>query len=123
ESHDANEIGFLTPKAVPVGSIGPGEVGYLITGVKEIDRIKVGDTITHARSQATHPLPGYTEPKPMVFSGIFPTDGDDFETLREALEQLRLNDASLTWEPESSRALGFGFRVGFLGLLHMEIVR
>ncbi len=123
ETHDANEIGFLTPKAVPVGSIGPGEVGYLITGVKEIDRIKVGDTITHARNQATQPLPGYTEPKPMVFSGIFPTDGDDFEKLREALEKLRLNDASLTWEPESSRALGFGFRVGFLGLLHMEIVR
>jgi GTP-binding protein LepA len=123
ETHDATEIGFLTPKAVPVGRIGPGEVGYLITGVKEIDRIKVGDTITSARRPATEALPGYTEPKPMVFSGIFPTDGDDYEKLRDALEKLRLNDASLSWEPETSRALGFGFRVGFLGLLHMEIVR
>ena len=123
ETHDANEIGFLTPKAVPVGRVGPGEVAYLITGVKEIDRIKVGDTITNTRNQAKDALPGYTEPKPMVFSGIFPTDGDDYEKLREALEKLRLNDASLSWEPETSRALGFGFRVGFLGLLHMEIVR
>ncbi len=123
EVHDASEIGFLTPKAVPVTTIGPGEVGYLITGVKEIDRIKVGDTITHSRLPAHQPLPGYSEPKPMVFSGIFPTDGDDYEKLREALEKLKLNDASLTWEPETSKALGFGFRVGFLGLLHMEIVR
>ncbi len=123
ETHDATEIGFLTPKAVPVGRVGPGEVAYLITGVKEIDRIKVGDTITGARAPAATALPGYTEPKPMVFSGIFPTDGDDYEKLREALEKLRLNDASLSWEPETSRALGFGFRVGFLGLLHMEIVR
>nr|PZN33241.1 MAG: elongation factor 4 [Actinomycetota bacterium] len=123
ETHDANEIGYLTPKAVPVAEIGPGEVAYLITGVKEIDRIKVGDTITLARSPATEPLPGYKEPKPMVFSGLFPTDGDDYEKLREALEKLRLNDASLSWEPETSKALGFGFRVGFLGLLHMEIVR
>ena len=123
EVHDANEIGYLTPKAVPVGEIGPGEVAYLITGVKEIDRIKVGDTITLARNPANDPLPGYKEPKPMVFSGLFPTDGDDYEKLREALEKLRLNDASLSWEPETSKALGFGFRVGFLGLLHMEIVR
>jgi GTP-binding protein LepA len=123
ETHDANEIGFLTPKSVPVGRMGPGEVGYLITGVKEIDRIKVGDTITLARNPAAEPLPGYTEPKPMVFSGVFPTDGDDYEKLREALEKLRLNDASLSWVPETSKALGFGFRVGFLGLLHMEIVR
>ncbi len=123
ESHDANEIGFLTPKSVPVQRLGPGEVGYLITGVKEIDRIKVGDTITMARNPADEPLPGYDEPKPMVFSGLFPTDGDDYEKLREALEKLRLNDASLLWEPETSKALGFGFRVGFLGLLHMEIVR
>jgi GTP-binding protein LepA len=123
EVHDANEIGFLTPKARPVASMGPGEVGYLITGVKEIDRIKVGDTITSARRPAEQPLPGYSEPKPMVFSGLFPTDGDDFEKLREALEKLRLNDASLAWEPETSKALGFGFRCGFLGLLHMEIVR
>ncbi len=123
ETHDAAEIGYLTPKAVPVASVGPGEVAYLITGVKEIDRIKVGDTITSARGSATAPLPGYNEPKPMVFSGVFPTDGDDYEKLREALEKLRLNDASLSWEPETSKALGFGFRVGFLGLLHMEIVR
>ena len=123
EVHDANEIGFLTPKAVPVAEIGPGEVGYLITGVKEIDRIKVGDTVTTSASPAAVALPGYAEPKPMVFSGVFPTDGDDYEKLREALEKLRLNDASLVWEPETSKALGFGFRVGFLGLLHMEIVR
>ncbi len=123
ENHDANEIGVLTPSAKPVANLGSGEVGYLITGVKEIDRIKVGDTLTDAIRPATEPLPGYSEPKPMVFSGLFPTDGDDFERLREALEKLRLNDASLVYEPESSRALGFGFRCGFLGLLHMEIVR
>jgi GTP-binding protein LepA len=123
ESHEVDEVGVLTPNAVPVQELGPGEVGYLITGVKEIGRIKVGDTVTHARRSAARPLPGYAEPKPMVFSGLFPTDGDDFERLREALEKLTLNDASLQYEPETSRALGFGFRLGFLGLLHMEIVR
>jgi GTP-binding protein LepA len=123
EGHDATEIGVLTPSSRPVNVLEAGEVGYLITGVKEIDRIKVGDTLTDAGSPALEPLPGYAEPKPMVFSGLFPTDGDDFERLREALEKLRLNDGSLVWEPETSRALGFGFRVGFLGLLHMEIVR
>jgi GTP-binding protein LepA len=123
ESHDASEIGVLTPGAMPVKSLSVGEVGYLITGVKEIDRIKVGDTITASAKPALEPLPGYAEPKPMVFSGVFPTDGDDFERLREALEKLRLNDASLVYEPESSRALGFGFRCGFLGLLHMEVIR
>ena len=123
EVHEADEIGFLRPKAQPVADMGPGEVGYLITGVKEIDRIKVGDTVTSNRRPAEKALPGYEEPKPMVFSGLFPTDGDDFEKLREALEKLRLNDASLAWEPETSKALGFGFRCGFLGLLHMEIVR
>jgi GTP-binding protein LepA len=123
EVHDANEIGFLRPKAQPVATMGPGDVGYLITGVKEIHRIKVGDTVTSDRRPATEALPGYDEPKPMVFSGLFPTDGDDFEDLREALEKLRLNDSSLMWEPETSKALGFGFRCGFLGLLHMEIVR
>jgi len=123
EVHEASEIGFLTPKAEPVATIGAGEVGYLITGVKEIDRIKVGDTVTSARRPASNALTGYVDPKPMVFSGLFPTDGDDFEKLREALEKLRLNDASLVWEPENSKALGFGFRCGFLGLLHMEIVR
>ncbi len=123
ETHDAAEVGILTPSAKPVSALEAGEVGYLITGVKEIDRIKVGDTLTNASSPARDPLPGYAEPKPMVFSGLFPTDGDDFERLREALEKLRLNDGSLMWEAETSRALGFGFRVGFLGLLHMEIVR
>ena len=123
ETHAADEIGYLRPKTEPVAQLGPGEVGYLITGVKDIDRIKVGDTVTHARDAADQPLPGYDEPKPMVFSGLFPTDGDDYEKLREALEKLRLSDASLLWEPETSKALGFGFRVGFLGLLHMEIVR
>lgn len=123
EAHAAEEVGVLTPTAVPVGSLGPGEVGYLITGVKEIGRIKVGDTVTSSRNPAANPLPGYAEPKPMVYSGVFPTDGDDFERLREALDKLTLNDASLQYEPETSRALGFGFRVGYLGLLHMEIVR
>jgi GTP-binding protein LepA len=120
---EADEIGYLTPKAVPAAGLGTGEVGYLITGEKEIGRIKVGDTVTVARHGAERLLPGYAEPKPMVFSGIFPTDGDEFENLREALDKLSLNDASLVWEPETSKALGFGFRCGFLGLLHMEIVR
>ena len=123
EDLPADEVGVLTPKALPGASLGPGEVGYLITGVKEIGRIRVGDTVTRRDRPASKALPGYREPKPMVFSGLFPTDGDEFERLREALERLRLNDAALVWEPESSRALGFGFRCGFLGLLHMEIVR
>ncbi|MBP1631992.1 MAG: GTP-binding protein LepA, partial [Acidobacteria bacterium] len=123
ESPTADEVGVLTPRAMPVASLGPGEVGYLITGVKEIDRARVGDTVTRADRPATVSLPGYREPKPMVFSGLYPSDGDQFERLREALEKLRLNDASLSFEPETSRALGFGFRCGFLGLLHMDIVR
>jgi len=123
EQLDADEVGVLTPPAVPVAALGPGEVGYLITGVKEIDRVRVGDTVTRADRPAAVALPGYREPKPMVFSGLFPGDGDEFERLREALEKLRLNDAALSFEPETSRALGFGFRCGFLGLLHMEIVR
>jgi GTP-binding protein LepA len=123
EDLPADEVGVLTPAAVPVESLVGGEVGYLITGVKEVGRIRVGDTVTRRDRPARSPLPGYREPKPMVFSGLFPTDGDDFERLREALERLRLNDAALVFEPESSRALGFGFRCGFLGLLHMEIVR
>ena len=123
EEPAADEVGVLRPGAEPVAALGPGEVGYLITGIKEIDRIRVGDTVTRAADPATEPLPGYREPKPMVFSGLFPTDGDDFERLREALEKLRLNDTALVFEPETSRALGFGFRCGFLGLLHMEIVR
>ncbi|MDP8957678.1 MAG: translation elongation factor 4 [Actinomycetota bacterium] len=123
ERQVVDEVGVLTPQALPVASLGPGEVGYLITGVKEIDRVRVGDTVTRADRPAGEPLPGYREPKPMVYSGLFPAQGDDFERLREALEKLRLSDTALVYEPESSRALGFGFRCGFLGLLHMEIVR
>ncbi len=119
----ADEIGVLRPEVSPVKRLAAGEVGYLITGIKEIDLIRVGDTVTDAADSATAALPGYAEPKPMVFSGLFPTDGDEFERLREALDKLRLNDSSLVYQPETSRALGFGFRCGFLGLLHMEIVR
>ncbi len=120
---DADEIGIHRPQVTEVKRLHVGEVGYLITGVKEIDLIRVGDTVTAARPSADEPLPGYSEPKPMVFSGLFPTDGDDFERLRDALDKLRLNDSALVYRAETSRALGFGFRVGFLGLLHMEIVR
>ena len=123
EQHSAAEVGVLTPRALPLAELTTGEVGYLITGVKEIDLIRVGDTVTSASQRATEPLPGYAEPHPMVYSGLFPTDGDEFERLRDALEKLRLNDTALVYEPETSRALGFGFRCGFLGLLHMEIVR
>ncbi|NHZ71105.1 MAG: elongation factor 4 [Proteobacteria bacterium] len=117
------EVGVRRPAIEPTGRLGAGEAGYVITGVKDIDHIRVGDTVTHADNAAIEALAGYAEPKPMVFSGLFPTDGDDFERLREALDKLRLNDSSLVYSPETSRALGFGFRVGFLGLLHMEIVR
>ena len=120
---DADEIGVRRPIMERTGRLEAGEVGYLITGVKNIDSIRVGDTVTLAASPASTALAGYAEPKPMVFSGLFPTDGDDFERLREALDKLRLNDSSLVYQAETSRALGFGFRVGFLGLLHMEIVR
>ncbi len=120
---DADEVGVRRPTIERTGRLGSGEVGYLITGVKEIDLIRVGDTITHAGNPATQALEGYAEPKSMVFSGLFPTDGDDFEKLREGLDKLKLNDSSLLYQAETSRALGFGFRVGFLGLLHMEIVR
>jgi len=120
---DADEIGVRRPAMERTKRLEAGEVGYLITGVKDIDVIRVGDTITHAAAPAETALAGYDEPKPMVYSGLFPTDGDDFERLREALDKLRLNDSSLLYQAETSRALGFGFRVGFLGLLHMEIVR
>ncbi len=123
EHAEAAEVGIRRPHNERTGRLGTGEVGYLITGIKEIDLIRVGDTVTIAGFQARHALAGYLEPKPMVFSGLFPTDGDDFERLREALEKLRLNDSSLVYQAETSRALGFGFRCGFLGLLHMEIVR
>lgn len=117
------EIGVRTPVQVPVEKLGPGEVGYLITGLKDIGQARSGETITTAEKGATVALDGYLHPKPMVFCGLYPIDGDEFEDLRESLEKLRLNDASFTYEPESSLALGFGFRCGFLGLLHMEIVR
>ncbi len=107
----------------PVDVLGPGEVGYLIAGIKDVGDAKSGETITTAAHGATEVLDGYREPKPMVFSGLFPIDGDDFENLRESLEKLKLNDASISYAPESSGALGFGFRCGFLGLLHMEIVK
>ena len=123
EDLTADEIGVRRPAIEPTGHLGSGEAGYLITGVKDIDLIRVGDTVTSALRPAVQALPGYAEPKPMVFSGLFPTDGDDFERLREALDKLRLNDSSLVYQAETSRALGFGFRAGFLGLLHMEIVR
>ncbi len=123
EKRDAAEIGVLTPGSVPMETLAAGEVGYLITGAKEIDRVRVGDTVTSAYRPAAVPLRGYTDPRPMVFAGIFPTDGDEYPRLREALEKLQLNDASLQIAPEFSQALGFGFRCGFLGLLHMEIVR
>jgi GTP-binding protein LepA len=120
---DADEIGVLSPDMVPVEKLETGEVGYLISGIKEVRLAKVGDTVTSRTHPAEQPLPGYREPKPMVFAGIYPIDGDDFPLLRDALDKLQLNDAALVYEPESSTALGFGFRCGFLGLLHMEIVR
>jgi GTP-binding protein LepA len=120
---EAEELGALSPARTPVPSLGAGEVGYVITGLKDVSRLRVGDTLTSRRRRAAEALPGYQDVKPMVFAGIFPTDSDDYPELRDALERLRLNDSSLTYEPETSQALGFGFRCGFLGLLHMEIVR
>jgi GTP-binding protein LepA len=121
--HEAEEIGVRTPDTTPVAELGPGEVGYLIAGIKDVRGARSGETVTLASNPAPEPLPGYEHPKPMVFCGLYPVDGDEFEDLRDALEKLRLNDASFTFEPETSAALGFGFRCGFLGLLHMEIVR
>jgi GTP-binding protein LepA len=120
---EAEELGFFSPAMTPVASLSAGEVGYVITGLKDVSRLRVGDTITTRERGATAPLPGYKDVKPMVFAGLFPTDSDDYPDVRDALERLKLNDASLVYEPETSRALGFGFRCGFLGLLHMEIVR
>ena len=122
-SHDPDEIGVRTPDNLPVDQLGPGETGYLSAGIKDVGEAKSGETVTTEKRGATEPLDGYKEPKPMVFSGLYPIDGDQFTDLREALEKLRLNDSSFTFEPETSGALGFGFRCGFLGLLHMEIVR
>jgi GTP-binding protein LepA len=122
-THELLEIGVIAPEMTPSGGLGVGEVGYLITGVKDVRQSKVGDTITAAAKPATEALAGYREPKPMVFSGLYPIDGSDYPDLREALDKLKLNDAALVYEPETSVALGFGFRCGFLGLLHLEIVR
>ena len=121
--HDADEVGVRTPKNVPVPSLGPGETGYLIAGIKDVAEARSGETVTESSRPAAEALSGYQDPKPMVFCGLYPIDGDQFSDLREALEKLRLNDASFTYEPETSGALGFGFRCGFLGLLHMEIIR
>jgi GTP-binding protein LepA len=122
-THEVIEIGARMPVPTPVDRLGPGEVGYLIAGIKDVGEARSGETVTTASSPAPEPLAGYRDPKPMVFCGLFPIDGDDFENLRESLQKLKLNDASVTYEPESSGALGFGFRCGFLGLLHMEIVK
>jgi GTP-binding protein LepA len=120
---DIDDIGFFTPQMTQVDGLGPGEVGYVITGVKDVTKLRVGDTLTTEANPASEALPGYREVKPMVFCGLFPIDSDRFPELRDALEKLSLNDAALSWEPETSDALGFGFRCGFLGLLHMDIVR
>jgi len=122
QDHDAEEIGVRLPAPTPVASLGPGEVGYLIAGIKDVGEAKVGETVTDAARRGAA-LAGYRDPKPMVFCGLYPVDGDEYADLREALEKLRLNDSSFTYEPETSGALGFGFRCGFLGLLHMEIIR
>ena len=120
---EAEELGFFSPTMRASGALGAGEVGYVITGLKDVSRLRVGDTLTSLERPAAEPLPGYKDVKPMVFAGLFPTDSDDYPSLRDALERLKLNDAALFYEPETSQALGFGFRCGFLGLLHMEIVR
>ncbi|MDK6241621.1 translation elongation factor 4 [Winkia sp. UMB3158] len=122
-THELLEIGVISPDPIPSEGLGVGEVGYLITGVKDVRQSRVGDTVTDAHAGASEPLSGYQDPKPMVFSGIYPIDGSDFPALREGLDKLRLNDAALSYEPETSAALGFGFRCGFLGLLHLEIIR
>ena len=120
---DIDDIGFFTPAQTAAKELTAGEVGYLITGIKDVTRLRVGDTLTTKAGAATEPLPGYRDVKPMVFCGLFPIDSDNYPDLRDALEKLSLNDAALMWEPETSDALGFGFRCGFLGLLHMDIVR
>jgi GTP-binding protein LepA len=120
---EAEELGFFSPDRRPTETLEAGEVGYVVTGLKDVSRLRVGDTLTSAQGGATEPLPGYKDVKPTVFAGLYPTDSDDYPDLRDALEKLKLNDASLFYEPETSQALGFGFRCGFLGLLHMEIVR
>ena len=121
--HELLEIGVISPEMVKSGALGVGEVGYLITGVKDVRQSRVGDTVTIAARPAAQALGGYADPKPMVYSGLYPIDGSDYPALRDALDKLKLNDAALNYEPETSAALGFGFRCGFLGLLHLEIIR
>ena len=123
KSFEAEEVGVLEMKRTRTGVLSAGNVGYLIAGAKDVHDTTVGDTVTHAKSQAASPLPGYKDVKPMVFSGVYPTNAEDFEDLRNSIDKLRLNDSSLVYEPETSTALGFGFRCGYLGLLHMEIVQ
>ncbi len=123
ENHEIEEIGVRTPEMISVSQLGPGEVGFIVAGIKDVAGARSGETITEAQRPASAALDGYRDPKPMVFCGIYPIDGDDLPDLRDSLDKLKLNDASITYEPESSHALGFGFRCGFLGLLHMEIVR
>ncbi len=120
---EVEEVGVRRPANTPVDALSLGEVGYLITGLKDPQLVKVGDTVTLAKNGAEEPLPGYRDVKPMVFTGLFPIDGDQYPDLRDALDKLKLNDPALIYEPESSHALGFGFRVGFLGLLHMEVIK
>ena len=122
-NHQLDEVGVWRPEMTPVKSLGPGEVGYVLAGIKDVGEARSGETITTTNGGSESVLAGYQEPKPMVFSGLYPIDGDEFGDLRDALEKLRLNDSSITFEPDTSSALGFGFRCGFLGLLHMEIVR
>ena len=122
-THEMLEVGVISPEPSPAKGLGVGEVGYLITGVKDVRQSRVGDTVTNQAKPATEPLGGYRDPKPMVFSGLYPIDGSDYPDLRDALDRLQLNDAALVFEPETSVALGFGFRCGYLGLLHLEIVR
>ena len=117
------EIGIFSPGMVPINELSSGDVGYIATGLKSVKECRVGDTLTLAANPAERPLPGYRHPKPMVFAGIFPVDGEDYSELKDAIEKLQLNDASLVYEPETSQALNFGFRCGFLGLFHMEIIQ
>src|SRR5213080_1066857 len=121
--HEVEQVGVFTPKPVPVDSLSAGEVGFVIAGIKRVSDVAIGDTLTDDRKPASEPLPGFKEIKPMVFAGLYPVDADQYAELRDALEKLRLNDSSFFYEPETSTALGFGFRCGFLGLLHMEIVQ
>jgi GTP-binding protein LepA len=122
-AHEVEQLGVFTPKPVPVDSLSAGEVGFVIAGIKKVSDVAIGDTLTDDRKPALEPLPGFKEIKPMVFAGLYPVDADQYAELRDALEKLRLNDSSFFYEPETSTALGFGFRCGFLGLLHMEIVQ